>query len=294
MDYFSIKVTPDIAITLRKLLLADKWLEIQAQSNSQWCLARGTTKAIMYRTGTFLIQGPDTEVIKAKLDVVLLEAIAGPEGLNNVRYTTHAGLDESGKGDIFGPLVTACVIGDTSDIRYFEQIGVKDSKKLSDSEIFRLEANIRASKSSVIEVCAPCMSDYNLFLGQTCENLNNYLAMLHVQALRRALARKPAKWGLLDKFAGSELIEAKIHAPNFDLQFKTQAESDTVVAAASIIARATQLRSLQQLSEKFNIRLLRGASNEVIQLLQQLPKHIIRDIAKLNFNPVQQRLNDHI
>ena len=258
--------------------------------NTVWALKREGTRATLYATGTLYIQGPQCREAQELLEPVLLRAVAGSKGEDSRRYETHAGLDESGKGDVFGPVVTACVVADRADIRAWEREGVRDSKLLSDREIFRLETVIKSSTSSRWSVMAQTMQDYNFYIGRTDENMNVYVAWLHAQALRRALHQKPAPWGLLDKFAGPELIERLIWAPQFTLYYRTKAEQDTAVAAASIMARAAQLRAVEFLSQTCGIPLPRGASMETQAVLVKLNPAQLERCAKMNFEPVARRL----
>ena len=58
-------------------------------------------------------------------------------------FIAHIGTDESGKGDFFGPLVIAGVLADEKSAQYFRELGIKDSKKLSDKKMLMLAAEIK-------------------------------------------------------------------------------------------------------------------------------------------------------
>jgi ribonuclease HII len=63
------------------------------------------------------------------------QAVLGYEEANNPEwFEEHAGLDESGKGDLFGPVVSACVIATGEMTREWIELGIKDSKKLSEKK----------------------------------------------------------------------------------------------------------------------------------------------------------------
>ena len=58
-------------------------------------------------------------------------------------FTAHIGVDESGKGDFFGPLVIAGVLVDENAAKIFSELNIRDSKKISDGRILKLYARRR-------------------------------------------------------------------------------------------------------------------------------------------------------
>jgi ribonuclease HIII len=100
----------------------------------------------MYNSGKLVLQGKEaadfvTFTIEPQITKEFLlgnESILHPE-----IFRPHAGLDESGKGDFFGPLVTACVIAGGDEVKTLRKVGVKDSKSVTtDGAIFNLEKKI--------------------------------------------------------------------------------------------------------------------------------------------------------
>ena len=183
-------------------------------------------------------------------------------------FEYHAGLDESGKGDLFGPLVSCCVIAGAEAVKIWIDAGVRDSKTVAESSIFELEKMIRATSGVIVKTATTTMEKYNALYSGTFKNLNAMLAQFHFLSLREALfaaQQTPAgtpSWGLLDQFTKSPLVQRLLsrNGIDFDLQMRTKAESDPVVAAASIVARATYVRAIKDLEKQAGMSLPKGCS----------------------------------
>ena len=204
---------------------------------------------------------------------------------------SHAGLDESGKGDFFGPVVAATVIADKPAIESWIQAGVKDSKKIAEPQILKLDAIIRETRGVVVEVCyCRTMARYNELMSRPGANLNRLLAWQHATALADALAKKRVAWGLLDQFTEQPLAQrelAKKGVKDFDLKMRTKAEEDPVVAAASVVARAEFVRAMHALSKQFGAKLQKGAGplvkEQAVQIMEKFGTRALGDFAKLHF-----------
>ena len=174
-------------------------------------------------------------------------------------FELHAGCDESGKGDLFGPLVTACVIADGPMVRQWMDAGICDSKRLSDRSILKLDQLIRQTEGVVVTSAFARMAKYNQLYEKFGRNVNRLLAWYHGRSLNQALDQRPAPWGLLDQFSRQKLVDAYVkERTDFRLESRTKAESDPVVAAASIVARAIYVREMSRLSEAFGQDLKKG------------------------------------
>jgi ribonuclease HIII len=211
-------------------------------------------------------------------------------------FELHAGLDESGKGDLFGPLVSACVIADGKAVRQWIALGVRDSKNISSHQaIFRLEEKIHKTPHITCEVFKLSPTTYNRLYPQFHSNLNHLLAWMHAQCLENALTLRPeTPWGLLDQFSKQPLVQQQLHQPHFELKMRPRAEEDPVVAAASILARAEFIRSMKKLSSSAGMSLKLGASREVKAQAQALILHHGREnffsFAKIHFKTAQEAL----
>jgi ribonuclease HIII len=246
-----------------------------------------------YNSGKLVVAGRETEdfVVSFIEPEVLKEARLGyDEVLHPEWFEPHAGLDESGKGDFFGPVVTACVIADKAAIDTWIKAGVKDSKKIADAQIMKLDKLIRATRGAVVEVFSWRMAKYNELMGRPHANLNRLLAWQHAQGLIKALERRRVAWGLLDQFSPQPLTQRELTkkgVTDFDLRMRTRAEEDPVVAAASVCARAEFVRTIKALSQEAGEPLLKGASAQVRaqgrRIVDRLGAVALPRFAKLHF-----------
>ncbi len=248
-----------------------------------------------YQSGKLVIAGKETEefVVNFLEPEVLQEARLGYDEVHHPEwYEAHAGLDESGKGDFFGPLVTACVIAGREQVEAWLKAGVRDSKTVADTQILKLDKLIRGTKGAVARTCFCGMEKYNELMGRPHANLNKLLAWLHSKSLGEALAVRRVPWGLLDQFSKKDLVGQYFKDEAFDLRMRTRAESDPVVAAASIVARAEYVRIMRRLSDEAGEPLQKGASGKV----RDQARHIIdrhgatalRRFAKLHFRTAHE------
>lgn len=222
-----------------------------------------------YQSGKLVVSGKKTEDFVR--DILEAEITGDPRlGYDEVHhpewFELHAGCDESGKGDLFGPLVTACVVADGDMVRAWMEVGVADSKKLTDSSILKLDKVIRQTKGVVIQTAFARMEKYNELYDKFGRNLNKLLAWFHGKSLNAALDERAAPWGLLDQFTKQKLVDAYVKdREGFRLESRTKAESDPVVAAASIVARAVYVREMKRLSDVAGETLVKGASGKVLE-----------------------------
>ena len=198
---------------------------------------------VVYTSGKLVVQGKGTEDFVA---FVLEPEITGAfemgydEVLHPEWYELHAGIDESGKGDLFGPLVSACVVADGNAVREWVANDLRESKKVtSDNAVLKMAKMIKNTKGVAVKVSYANMEKYNALYIKFGRNLNKLLAWMHAAAIKSALAERHAPWGMLDQFTKQPLVQKQLDVPGFELKMQTKAEADPVVAAASIVARAT-------------------------------------------------------
>lgn len=201
------------------------------------------------------------------------------------------GLDESGKGDYFGPLVVAGVHVTPALAERLRGLGVRDSKRISDSRILNLESAIRPMVHHAIVAIGP--KRYNE-LYEKMRNLNRLLAWAHARTLENLLSEVDCPRAIADQFGDEQWIQNALmeKGKRIVLEQRPRAEEDVAVAAASILARAEFLRRLSQLSEEYRLSLPKGASEAVQetarQLVQRHPSRkeqteILRKVAKWHF-----------
>lgn len=254
---------------------------------------------VAYKSGKVVIQGKGTEAFVQNIlePEVTGEAKLGyDEVLNPEWFEPHAGLDEAGKGDLFGPLVSCCVIADGDMIRKWREKGVKDSKSMTDRSIMVLEKIILSTKGVVVKKTFAGMKKYNELMSKPNANLNKLLAWYHARALAAALEQRTVEWGLVDQFSKAPLTQQQLKKDGitFDLRMRTKAEDDPVVAAASICARAEFVRQMDKLGKEFGEPLKKGAGAGVKaqaqELVQKLGPHRLVDFAKVHFKTAYEVL----
>ena len=246
-----------------------------------------------YTSGKVVIAGKGTEefvTMTLEPEVTGAAKLGYDEVLHPDWFESHAGLDESGKGDFFGPVIAATVIADRSMIETWIKAGVKDSKAIAESQIIKLDKLIRETKGVVVRTRFAGMPRYNELMGRPRANLNLLLAWMHASALEEALAAKRVPWGLLDQFTKQPLVQkelAKKGVKDFDLRMRTHAEEDPVVAAASVVARAEFVRQMHLLSKKFGAKLQKGAGplvkTQANEIIAKFGARALGEFAKLHF-----------
>jgi ribonuclease HIII len=254
---------------------------------------------VAYKSGKVVIQGKGTETFVQ--NILEAEITGEPRmGYDEVHhpewFEPHAGVDEAGKGDLFGPLVSCCVIADGDMVRAWQAEGIKDSKSLTDSSILRLEKIILKTRGVVVRKTFASMQRYNEIMSKPGANLNKLLAWYHSKSVTAALQLRQVEWGMLDQFSKTPLTQQQLKKDgvDFNLKMMTKAESDPVVAAASICARAEFVRQLRKLSTEFGEELKKGAGAPVkkqgFELVEKLGPHRLKDFAKVHFKTAYEVL----
>lgn len=240
-----------------------------------------------YKSGKVLFQGSAPEVEMAKWEnkaaikdqpkqtrrSVSNHSLAPPTTLFE---NDHIGSDESGTGDYFGPVTVACVYVKQEQIKLLRDLGIQDSKKLTDLAVQKLSKEI-------IQLRIPYSllilhnEKYNTLQKQGWSQ-GKMKAMLHHHAIDTLLDKindAPYDGILIDQFCTPDVYkryiatEQEVLAPK--TYFMTKAESYSIaVAAGSIIARASFLNEMDKLSENLGVPLRKGASKHVDQLIAKI------------------------
>jgi ribonuclease HIII len=216
-------------------------------------------------------------------------------------WTAWVGTDESGKGDYFGSLTVAGVYVNPEIREILHTLGVRDGKQLSDSQVRKLAEEMRMRCGDNISWLSLKPTQYNgryTRFRESGRNLNHLLASLHTEVIQDLLKRVNCRHILVDRFAKEEVLETELQValnPNIKLVQMPKAESDIAVAAASIIARDIFLQQLEQLSNKYQIQLPKGASQVIDagkQFVKQHGAESLRHVAKLHFRTTTDILGD--
>lgn len=213
----------------------------------------------------------------------------------NLSSLNRIGIDESGKGDYFGPLVIAAVFVTPALEQDLALMQVRDSKKISDGRILEMAPDIRLLCPHSLVAIGP--QRYNELYAKI-KNLNRLLAWGHARALENLLQQVDCDLAIADQFGDERLILNALQEKGKQIRLvqRTKAESDLAVAAASIVARAEFLLRLQRLSQELNTTLPKGASSGVELAGRMVVKKYGRDrlgaVAKLHFKTTQQILGE--
>lgn len=198
----------------------------------------------------------------------------------------HIGVDESGKGDFFGPLCIAGVLVDEKTEKLFADLGIKDSKKISDKKILELEKSIRAN--AVHSVVAISNGRYNE-LYANIKNLNRLLAWGHARVIENICENNACDYALSDKFGDESLIKSALmkYGRNIELRQMVRAESDIAVAAASVLARATYVRKMAEMEKAYGIIFPKGCASQVKdaagEFISKYGKDRLKEVCKTHF-----------
>ncbi|MDE0820922.1 MAG: ribonuclease HIII [Opitutales bacterium] len=295
---YTIKLTDEQMDKLDALLQARGWFEHDVD-HSRFGYKWENVNIVAYKSGKLVVQGKKTEdfvqdILEAE---ITYKPLMGYEEFHNPEwFEPHAGLDESGKGDFFGPLITCTVIADEFAVRTWMDAGIKDSKRISSDRAIKILARtIRETKGIVIKHAWAGMPKYNEMYNKFGRNVNKLLAWFHARALTDALEQKHVPWGLLDQFSKQPLVQRQLKVKKFDLQMRPKAEEDPVVAAASIMARAEYVRQMEKLSEKAGMLLPKGASATVKTVAREIiSKHgpeALPLYAKMHFKTANEVLS---
>ncbi len=285
------------------LSLAEKLKEgLQAQgfilSQPPYTLFQGKKKGItctLYTSGKLMVQGKEmVPFIQFFLEPEILQSFSyGYEELA-LDLTPHIGVDESGKGDFFGPLCIAGVYADGSSIPQLAKLGVKDSKKLSDSSAIKIAEKVRKDYQFHLVRIGP--ERYNA-LYEKFGNLNLLLGWGHATVIEQLVDKTGCEKVIIDQFAAEHVVENALRRKQKKvlLTQRTKAEQDLVVAAASILARAAFLEGLETLGNRWGCTLPKGASEKTIEVGAQLVKQhgpqVLTQVGKMHFKTAQVILN---
>lgn len=213
-------------------------------------------------------------------------------------YFDQIGSDEVGTGDFFGPLIVVAAYTSKETINFLKTLGVDDSKKLTDSKILEIVPLILDVVTYSKLTCPP--SKYNEMISKG-ESMNSIKAILHNEALHnvREKIKDSRVKCYVDQFCEPKLfyhyLEGKYDAIFNNIHFETKAESYyPSVALASMIARYSFIKYLQEIGEKYNITIPKGASKKVDEFALELKEKIgleeVEKLIKKNFKNYQYLL----
>lgn len=256
----------------------------------------------LFKSGKCLVQGKGaTDFVTFVLEPLVIQgaSLGYEEVLDPQISEPHMGIDESGKGDFFGPLVIAAAYVDKSLIDPMREMDVKDSKNItSDNKALAIGRSLRellGNKFSIIKI-GP--ESYNRLYSRM-RNVNSILGWAHARAIENLLDVLPnCPRAISDQFGSKKQVENALMSKGRKIELiqKHKAESDLAVAAASIIAREAFLRSLKKMEQDYGLPIKKGASAAVkltaIELVKKNSPQILLKTVKCHFKTTDEVLKE--
>jgi ribonuclease HIII len=291
------KLTDEQASALDAALRARNWKPREVPY-ARFAFESDKTNIVFYESGKLVVQGKGTaEFVEFVLEPeILKQAKLGYETvLNPELLLPRIGVDESGKGDFFGPLSIAGVYVNESVIKSWADIGIRDSKNISsDKKISELAETIRKTPGCVTDSVIIGNEAYNRLYAKM-KSVNTLLAWGHARVIENLLGKRhqmkpmPVK-AISDQFAASKsVIEKALMSQGKELQLvqRHKAEEDIAVAAASILARDEFVKGLAKLEKQFEMKFPKGASAAVDaaakQFVEERGAENLAKISKFHF-----------
>ncbi len=241
---------------------------------------------------TILQGNKETELYKMLNELIIGENNFFEDVVQENIPQKYIGSDESGKGDFFGPLVTAAFFVNEEISNELIKLNVRDSKTLSDNQINEIADKIKENFPENFSIFVLLPEKYNQLYDKLGRNLNKLLAYSHSQAIKPLLKKFDVSFVVIDKFSNRQLeLEAEEKFKNVTFYKETKAEKYPGVAAASILARAEVNRWFDEINFKLKkrdgITLPKGASNEVDKIgkiiIEKYGTERLHRIMKLHF-----------
>ncbi len=267
------KLTDDQASALDAALRARDW-KPRTVPYARFAYESDTTNIVFYESGKLVVQGKGTqEFVEFLLEPEILKQVKlGYETiLNPDLLLPRIGVDESGKGDFFGPLCIAGVYVNESVIKAWTDAGIRDSKNISsDKKIAELAEKIRTTPGCVTDAVVVGNEAYNRLYAKM-NSVNTLLAWGHARVIENLMGKRyqmnpPPVKAISDQFAASKsVVEKALMAQGKELQLvqRHKAEEDIAVAAASILARDGFVKGLAKLEKDYAMKFPKGASAAV-------------------------------
>ncbi len=291
------KLTDTQASALQSWLQAHQY-RFRQVPHARFAAEKEKINVVFYESGKLVVQGKGTqEFVEFVLEPeILQEARLGYEAvLNPDLLLPRLGVDESGKGDFFGPLCIAGAYVNEAVVKAWADVGIRDSKNISsDKRIRDLAEIIRKTPGCVTTVVPIGNEAYNRLYGKM-KGVNSILAWGHARVIENLMAQRqrmtpPPVRAISDQFASNKETLARVLMPlgrEIELVQKHRAEEDLAVAAASILARHEFVTRLGALEKQFGMELPKGASAAVDAAAKEFTvKHgpeALGKVAKMHF-----------
>ena len=270
----------------------------------------GDTIVTLYESGKAMFQG-----VSADIEAGMWESIRKDK--DNIDYfmdtkdtkikkedqvdipsdIASVGSDEVGTGDYYGPIVVTASFVSKDNIPFLTELGVRDSKKLSDEQILKIVPKI--IKKIPYKTIMLSNKEYNDNYGKDM-NMNKIKAVLHNKVLTEMVKDNDYDYIVVDQFEPEKSYYnhlSDVPNPLKGIAFITKAEDKCLsVAVSSLISRYIFIKEMDKLGDKYGIFLPKGANYYVedvgIKLVNKYGEKILHDIAKLNFSNTDRILKE--
>ncbi|MBE6139730.1 MAG: ribonuclease HIII [Firmicutes bacterium] len=279
---------------------------------AKWQAKDGDTVITLYESGKVVFQGKDADLssdfwittekinsgkvdVKNSSDKKKETKKEKNEYVNPRIYNSSSiGSDEVGTGDYFGPIVVTAAYVSKDSISFLEELGVKDSKKLTDNDILNIVPKF--IKQIPYESMILSNIEYNKYYSSDI-NMNKIKALLHNKVLYKLSNQiKDYEYIIVDQFAESYVYFNYLKESSNvvrNITFFTKGEDKHLaVACASLISRYIFIKEFDKLSKSIDMELPKGASNLVDETGKKIVEKYgfdkLKEIAKLNFKNTEK------
>ncbi len=295
MTSFVTSISKEAAVQLEKDLHAQGFT-LSKPAHTLFSAKKPGLSVTLYESLKLTVQGKNMkEFIEFYLEPQVFQSTAFTYKnellLQSMDQRARIGVDEAGKGDYFGPLCVAGVYADPTTFQTLIELGVKDSKLLSDTQIRKIAQGIVKKVPNYIIRLSP--KKYNE-LYASFHNLNRLLAWCHATVIENLAAHFPAHVAIIDQFASEDVVEQAVKKKRLTiaLEQRVRGEQDIVVAAASILARWGFIEGIDACGKPYNLTLQKGASGLVVKqartIVREHGAEILEQIAKMHFKTTKE------
>jgi ribonuclease HIII len=295
-----------------KKLMADFYKDMKRDKTPPYAIFQadtGDTIVTLYESGKAMFQG-----VSADIEAGMWESIGKDK--ENIDYfidreevkekkeettipidISSVGSDEVGTGDYYGPIVVTASYVNKDDIPFLTELGVKDSKKLSDEQILKIVPKI--IKKIPYKTIMLSNKEYNDNYGKDM-NMNKIKAVLHNKVLTEMVKDNEYDYIVVDQFEPESSYYkhlSEVPSPLKGITFITKAEDKCLsVACSSLISRYIFVKEIDKLGDKYGIFLPKGANYYVedvgIKLVEKYGVNVLKEVAKLNFSNTDRILKE--
>lgn len=295
-----------------KKLMADFYKDMKRDKTPPYAIFQADTAdtiVTLYESGKAMFQG-----VSADIEAGMWESIGKDK--ENIDYfidreevkekkeettipidISSVGSDEVGTGDYYGPIVVTASYVNKDDIPFLTELGVKDSKKLSDEQILKIVPKI--IKKIKYKTIMLSNKEYNKNYGKDM-NMNKIKAVLHNKVLTEMVKDNEYDYIVVDQFEPESSYYkhlSEVPSPLKGITFITKAEDKCLsVACSSLISRYIFVKEIDKLGDKYGIFLPKGANYYVedvgIKLVEKYGINVLKEVAKLNFSNTDRILKE--